>query len=89
MEFEYTFQLKDIEDTNPKFCHNLCVNHKNLLIGGFYSCEINLEEEDMLEIKSNGLYVDTIDKEDRSMKLKYKGFKKGNPFIMLNLASLR
>ena len=85
VELDYTFELKDIRDTNPNFGYNLCVNHKNLLIGGFYSCEIKMEHQNMIEIKSNGLFIDTIDEKDYTMKLKYKGFKTTNPLVMLNL----
>lgn len=85
VELDYKFKLKDIRDTNPKFYYNLCINHKNLLIGGFYSCEINLECEDMLEFKSNGLFIDTVDKYNNDMRLRYKGFKTANPLVMLNL----
>ena len=85
VELDYTFELKKISDINPKFDYNLCINHKNLLIGGFYSCEINMEYQDMFEIKSNGLFIDKVDKNDNSMKLRYKGFKTGNPLVMLNL----
>lgn len=85
VELDYTFKLKDINDINPKFGYNLCINHKNLLIGGFYSCEINMEYQNMIEIKSSGLSIDTVDKSENRMKLKYKGFKSGNPLVMLNL----
>ena len=85
VELDYTFKLKNISDTDSKFGYNLCVNHKNLLSGGFYSCEINMEYEENLEIKSKDLFVDTADKNNNSMKLRYKGFKKGNPLVMLNL----
>ena len=85
VELDYTFELKKISDINPKFDYNLCINHKNLLIGGFYSCEINMEYQDMFEIKSNGLFIDKVDKNENCMKLRYNGYKTGNPLVMLNL----
>lgn len=39
----------------------------------------------MLEFKSNGLFIDTVDKYNNDMRLRYKGFKTANPLVMLNL----
>ena len=87
VELDYSFSLREIDDEKSQYQYNLCVNHKNLLDKGFYSCEINLDSLDC-QILSDGLYIDNFDKFSKTTKLIFKGFKFRNPLIMLNLKEL-